>query len=156
LSTRFGDWAISKLSDESTNFFNAMPDTTADTAALHQLRIRAKALRYTIELVAPAFGPELRDEYYPLVEEVQERLGAVQDHVAAAAHLRAWAAGLEDSESHDTLRELAAEQDKRLDEVLGEFRAWWTAERADTLRRGLMSPHQAVAATPLRQAAGQT
>ena len=70
---------------------NAMPDESADAAALHAFRIRAKAVRYTIELVAPGIRTGTSQEVYPIVEELQERLGKVQDHVTARQHIRKWA-----------------------------------------------------------------
>ena len=135
---RFGGWAAERLAEAAAEFFSALPDEGADTAALHQFRIRAKALRYTIELVAPAFGAELRNEYYPVVEELQVRLGKIQDHVTAAARLREWATDVEDRALPDALRELAVEESAHLDDELREFRAWWTGERAEELRRGLV------------------
>jgi CHAD domain-containing protein len=136
-SAGFGEWAAERLAEAAGEFFAALPDESADLAALHQFRIRGKALRYTIELVAPAFGAELRNEHYPVVEELQERLGKIQDHVTAAARLREWADEVDDCALQEVLRELAVEESSRLDDELREFRAWWTAERAEALRRGL-------------------
>ena len=73
------------------SFFESIPGDTSDMAALHQFRIRAKSLRYAMELLAAAFGPELREVHYPVVEEVQERLGRINDHVAARDRFRNWA-----------------------------------------------------------------
>jgi CHAD domain-containing protein len=156
-SVHFGDWAAEQLAKAAREFFAALPDESADMAALHQFRIRSKALRYTMELAAPAFGPELREEHYPVVEELQERLGKVQDHVTAAAHLREWSEGTKDSALREVYQELAAEENTRLEEELRDFREWWTANRAETLRRGLMpETNDAATATPRRQAAAQT
>ncbi len=46
---------------------------------VHQLRITGKRLRYAIEIVAPCYGPELRETHYPHVEALQERLGELND-----------------------------------------------------------------------------
>ena len=86
----FGDWAAEQLAEMADEFFRFVPANGADTKVLHQFRIQTKAVRYAIELLAPAFGPELRDETYPIVEELQERLGKIQDCVAGAANLRKW------------------------------------------------------------------
>jgi CHAD domain-containing protein len=153
---RFGDWAAERLAEAAGEFFAAASGESADMAALHQFRIRGKALRYTIELVAPAFGPELRKEHYPVVEELQERLGRIQDYVTAAARLHDWAKEVDDGALQEVLRELAVEECARLDDELREFRAWWTAERAETLRRGLIPGPDGAAAKSLPQAAGQT
>ncbi|MBA2595905.1 MAG: CHAD domain-containing protein [Chloroflexia bacterium] len=47
--------------------------------ALHDLRIVAKRLRYTLELFRPQFGKR-GDQYIERVKAVQEALGAVHDH----------------------------------------------------------------------------
>jgi CHAD domain-containing protein len=153
---RFGEWSADRLAETAVEFFAALPDESADSAALHQFRIRAKALRYAIELVAPAFGAELRNNYYPVVEALQERLGKIQDHVTAAARLREWATDAENGELPDVLRELAVEENARLDDELREFWAWWTGARAEELRRGLMPEALSEATKPLPQAVGQT
>jgi CHAD domain-containing protein len=114
-----------------------MPADTSDTAALHQFRIRGKQLRYTIELVASAFPAQLRSEMYPVVEELQERLGKVQDHVAAIANLNEWADAADDSQLQNSLHELAEEEREGLIDALGDFRDWWSVERRENLRSGL-------------------
>ncbi len=50
---------------------------------LHQLRIRGKRLRYSMELFATCFAPPFREQLYPAVVEMQETLGLITDaHVA--------------------------------------------------------------------------
>ncbi|MEX0610759.1 MAG: CHAD domain-containing protein [Pirellulales bacterium] len=151
----FREWAAKQLTDVSACFFAALPNETADTTILHQFRIRTKALRYTIELVAPAFGPELRGEHYPVVEELQERLGKIQDYVTASDRLRNWADDASNAPVQELLRELAVEETVHLDEEVRELRGWWTAERVEALRRGLMPQSATEAATPTPQAAHQ-
>src|SRR5262249_4994228 len=89
-SPTLGKWAADQLANLSDEFLGAMPDETSDVVALHQFRISAKGLRYAIELVAPAFGPELKEDLYPIVEELQEKLGSVQDHVTAKQRFENW------------------------------------------------------------------
>ncbi len=155
-SISFRDWAVTRFAEAAKPFFAALPDEAADTAGLHQFRIRAKALRYTIELVAPAYGPKLRNEIYPVVEELQERLGKVQDHVAAGGRMRKWADETPDTALRDLLRELLAGEALRMEESLREFRAWWTAERVERLRQGLTPQEVGTESTPLPQVADQT
>lgn len=45
---------------------------------LHNMRIAAKRLRYTMELFAPCFGPAFAAAQ-KTVEEIQERIGAIHD-----------------------------------------------------------------------------
>jgi CHAD domain-containing protein len=134
---RFSDWAVSRLNATVARFFDALPSDSSDTAALHRFRIRGKQLRYTIELLASAFGPELRNEHYPVVEELQERLGMVQDHVTAIAYLREWADDSANAEHRILLGDLAEDERERLIDAVGDFQSWWTEERTEALRTGL-------------------
>jgi CHAD domain-containing protein len=133
----FREWAAARLADSVKTFFDGLPGDAADTAALHQFRIRGKQLRYTIELVVAAFGPELRNEYYLVVEELQERLGDIQDRVTAIARLCEWANVGGSSETQVLLRELAEEERENLIDAVGDFQSWWTVERAEALLSGL-------------------
>jgi CHAD domain-containing protein len=125
----FRDWAAVQFAKVADDFVAAMPNESSDTVALHQFRIRGKALRYAIELVSPAFGPELRKELYPVVEKLQERLGRVQDHVAAIERCNHWAAEACGESMQETLRELSAAEERGLADSMREFRSWWTEER---------------------------
>ena len=87
----FRDWAAEQLAERRRRILRRDADGIVDTAELHQFRIRAKALRYAIELVAAAFDPELRKKLYPLVEELQERLGRFRITSTAAERCRNWA-----------------------------------------------------------------
>ena len=119
--SHFAIGPLSKLAKVAGQFVVAMPNESSSTAELHQFRIRAKALRYAIELVAPAFEPELRKELYPLVEELQERLGRIQDHVTAAERCHNWAANTRDEALQETLRELAEAENRGLIDAVREF-----------------------------------
>jgi CHAD domain-containing protein len=149
----FGDWAADQLAKVAGQFVVAMPTESSSTAALHQFRIRAKALRYAIELVAPAFEPELRKKLYPLVEELQERLGRIQDHVTAAERCHNWAANTGDGALQETLRELAEAENRGLLDGVRDFFAWWTDERVEQVHN-LLKPQ--TRSTPYPQAAHQT
>lgn len=55
---------------------------------LHQVRIACKELRYAAEIFFPVLSPELRDRYYPPLENVQELLGEIHDAAVASEVLR--------------------------------------------------------------------
>jgi CHAD domain-containing protein len=133
----FGNWAKRQLADASQRFLAAIPDEHAEMAALHQFRIRAKALRYSIELLASAFGSALRQVHYRNVEELQERLGRINDHVTASDRLRDWATKTEDAELQDLLCQFAEEEVVQLTTELGAWHEWWTGDRIEELRQGL-------------------
>jgi CHAD domain-containing protein len=124
---RFEDWARRNLRPLVEQFFAALPEENASAAAWHRFRIRGKKLRYAMELLAGAFPPGFRDELYPVVSEVQDRLGALNDLETAQAHLRDEAA---------ELTELAAEQRAQIGRLREEFRDWFSPQRQVELRAG--------------------
>lgn len=133
----FRAWAREELGMKAETFFAGVPNSEADTATLHQFRIRTKALRYTIELVSSTFDKSLRTEAYPLVEELQERLGEINDAASASASIRQWSDEVEKGECQQQLRGFADQEAVRIDERLREFRAWWTAERVGQLKNAM-------------------
>lgn len=86
----FGPWASKRLTSQFGDFFKSWPKSVDDLDSLHQFRIKSKALRYTIELVAHACPPELKDQVYPRVEQLQETLGNINDHRVALGKLDRW------------------------------------------------------------------
>jgi CHAD domain-containing protein len=143
----FGKWVTAKLAKLNEAFLAAMPDETSDARALHQFRIRAKALRYAIELVAPAFGPELKEDLYPIVEDLQEKLGRVQDHVTAKQLFETWTTENPGEERRTMLCELAEAEARRIEQETEEFHNWWRDERAERVRAILASATSHLAAT---------
>jgi CHAD domain-containing protein len=133
----FRTWAVQQLSSQAEQFLSSMPDEHADLAALHQFRISAKSLRYSIELLAPGLAPEVRAVHYPTIEELQERLGRINDHVTARDRLRRWAADEEDTDAKNSLCEFANQEMANLTTAIGSWREWWTPERIEQLRQGL-------------------
>lgn len=156
LAPSFRGWAAEQLATSSNAFFSGIPRDPADTAALHEFRIRGKQLRYTIELVASAFDRSLRSKLYPIVEELQERLGKVQDHAAAIAHLCDWADDAGNREHKNLLREIAEEEREHLIDTVNDFRRWWTDDRIASLRSGLNQLVGEDSTESHRQAAHQT
>jgi CHAD domain-containing protein len=136
-STVFHEWAPRQLHETSAEFFAAMPHDTADIAAMHRFRIRGKALRYAIELLAPGLDPIIRNEHYPIVEELQERLGAMNDRMVARDHLIDWLRDAADTDERVLLCELACHEIRQARQAVTAFREWWTPSQKDRLRTGL-------------------
>lgn len=63
---------------EVMDFAPAIVDP-ANVTELHDMRIAAKRLRYTLEVFAPALPPEQIKSVLALVANLQERLGAIHD-----------------------------------------------------------------------------
>jgi CHAD domain-containing protein len=140
---RLCDWAPQQLTKFRTELIDLMPDGSGDIAALHEFRIRGKALRYAIELLAPVFDPQLRDEIYPAVEELQERLGKIIDHIAAVRLLAEWEAHKAEQTAQGGANTL--DKEKALErEDLQAFREWWTPERATWLEQSLAAHSESV------------
>lgn len=129
VSPQFGEWAPPQLGKFRDAFVELVPKGTEDVATLHEFRIRAKALRYAIELLAPAFGDELRKEVYPEVEKLQERLGNITDHIAAIRLFAEWEAY---SAEHPRLGPSLLEREKAAEvQDLRDFHEWWRDEGAN-------------------------
>ncbi|MGD9633680.1 MAG: CHAD domain-containing protein [Pirellulales bacterium] len=133
----FHNWAETQLAHATEGFFAALPNQSSDLSALHEFRIQGKHLRYTLELLSSAFPAELKEVHYPVVEELQEQLGRINDCVAADARLRRWRKKFDSHAEQETLDRLIAAKHAELDKSLAEYRGWWTVERAESLRQGL-------------------
>lgn len=135
--TSFHDWAPRRLHDAAAEFLAALPDESADTAALHQFRIAAKRLRYAIELLASGLEPSVREQHYPVVEELQERLGRINDRIVARNQLIEWVHDAEDVAMRDLLSDLACQENDKSKECIAKFREWWTPALVEQLKGGL-------------------
>jgi len=85
-------WARDRLSSRTESLLVVWPDESSDLESLHQFRIKAKALRYTIELFAGVFPTQLKDALYPRVEQIQDELGDINDHRVALQNIEQWQA----------------------------------------------------------------
>jgi CHAD domain-containing protein len=132
---RFADRARASLRPLVDAFFAACPAPGTGDAALHRFRIRGKELRYALELLAGAFPPAFREELYPVVAALQDRLGLVNDLATAQRPLAEWLSATGDpvivSHLHRKLAAIAEE----LVQARADFHRWWTPELRDGLRR---------------------
>lgn len=119
-------------------------DRSTELAQWHRMRIEAKRLRYAMELFAGAFDERFRNLCYPIVEELQERLGNVNDQAAAAARFAAWQVETESGAEREALIDMHLDTQAAVIEMQEAFLHWWTASQRDLLRRGL---EDALAAT---------
>lgn len=92
-------------------------DTSASAAELHQFRIAAKKLRYTIELFAPSFGPAAK-RWLESVAGLQSLLGRVNDFRTVRSMLQEIDGG----------RRLDAVLKKKQRRKTLEFQRLWTEE----------------------------
>jgi CHAD domain-containing protein len=122
---------------EATAGLAVVDSQTASLAELHQLRIAAKRLRYAIEIFHSAAAPELRGELYSQVEELQERLGAINDHSASQARLQMWLADLPADGLAAFVASLVVSEHTEALRLQREFLAWWTPERQKQVTDGI-------------------
>jgi CHAD domain-containing protein len=133
---RYADWAHERLRGLVEWFFRAVPGDCAGGEALHRFRIRCKALRYAMELLAAAFGASFRTTLYPAVEALQDRLGEINDLATATARLRRKVEKAGDPAEAGPWRHLLAEEEARFDEARRQFGQWCSAERLARLHEG--------------------
>jgi CHAD domain-containing protein len=134
-SARFGNWARQTLRPTVDAFFAALPADPDDELALHQFRIRGKKLRYAMESLAGAFPDPFRTTLYPVLEALQDRLGNINDLVAARTRLEKQIEGAQGRHGHSRKR-LLAQVEGQLIGARQEFAAWCTPELVGELRDG--------------------
>ena len=104
---------------------------------LHQLRIVGKRLRYSIELFHSVFPEALRQEIYPKLRQLQDRLGALNDHDMAQSQFQQLLATMPpDDEAAELAHHIVRQREETL-AVRREFLQWWTPEWARELHKSL-------------------
>jgi CHAD domain-containing protein len=123
-STRFGEWAPFRYEAIVARYREREASMPTDATSLHELRLAAKKLRYEIELLAAVLPSAVRDEAYPGLVEVQDRLGLVSDQATRVARLEALIAELDESHPRDALADVVATERQALEAARVEFLAW--------------------------------
>jgi CHAD domain-containing protein len=131
----FKDWAPDRLHVFLRDFFQAAAPDLRDFAQLHRFRIRSKALRYAMELVATTFPPEFKEELYPDIERLQMLLGDINDESNFLSSVGKRLANNVKLSDVDGLKHRMAQEQHALDDLEREFAGWWTAERREALKR---------------------
>lgn len=136
---RFGDWARGRLGPLVDEFFAAIPADATAVAALHGFRIRGKELRYALELLAAAFPPVLREQLYPVVETLQDRLGDINDAATAQTRLRRQIEKVDDITEAKHLQKLLVDEQARFERMHRGFVKWFAPPLQQQLRAGFDS-----------------
>lgn len=84
----FDQFCKMRLESLVTEFFEAEPANGWNRAEWHGFRLQGKALRYGLELLAPALPLSVRTDLHPLLGELQDRLGEINDLATADELLR--------------------------------------------------------------------
>ncbi|MHC2066619.1 CHAD domain-containing protein [Bremerella sp. T1] len=115
-------------------FFHFSQQLSQSPEALHQMRIEAKKTRYAMELVESGFPDSFRDELYPAFEEVQSKLGVINDHHTVVEKIRGWEAESTAKKFPGFLKQLSGHEQVQFDEKAEAFRIWWTDQRSQELK----------------------
>jgi CHAD domain-containing protein len=132
---RFDELARSKLSEMAVPYLEAAGGEMHEPEALHAFRIQGKQVRYAMEIFAGAFDTEFRQDLYPLVAMLQDRLGTINDHATAEALLTSYREQAASSALREALQAGIDDERRALAEARQDFLAWWAPWRRDDLRR---------------------
>jgi CHAD domain-containing protein len=136
---RFDQWATDRIRQEIDQFFATAAADLSDVDALHKFRIAGKQLRYAMELLASAFPDAFRRDVYPQIQDLQDRLGQINDHATAQVRLQHWIEQSSDAEEAAYLRDVLAQEQQSLEGSRRDFFAWWDRPRETQLREAFAS-----------------
>ena len=132
---RFGSHACDILKPVLKRFFKAAEGDITNADALHQIRIQAKKLRYTMEIVASAFCPKFGDGLYLEFTSFQDLTGAIRDHAMSMDTYSAWLAKADDSEERTFLAEELRSESLAFEALNKSFAEMWTKDRLAKLKK---------------------
>lgn len=136
---RIAPWARARLDRSTNRFLTATVPDPDDLAALHELRLRTKKLRYEVEILAGALPPRVRAEAYPILTGLQDRLGEINDGAVLRERLQGISGSGREGMQQGVLDTLLCEADALLERARADFAAWWTPGRVEQLRLALRS-----------------
>jgi CHAD domain-containing protein len=116
-------------------FLKASDADLTDDEALHNLRIRTKKLRYTMEMVAVAFKPSFRKKLYPRISRLQDIMGIVHDHAMGRAFFHDWSLRVQDAAEKAFLEGLVLAEARAHRDVRHAFLALWRRKSVAEVRR---------------------
>jgi CHAD domain-containing protein len=119
----------------ATPYLAAGESELVDAEALHAFRIQGKQVRYAMEVFAGAFDDTFRQDLYPLVASLLDRLGAINDHVTARTYFAHWHGETDSCALRHALASGMAQETRAFEASKAEFLDWWTPERRNDLRR---------------------
>jgi CHAD domain-containing protein len=131
----FGPWCREQLGTLYEAFFQLAEVDLSRDAALHQLRLAGKRLRYGLELSPAAFPAATHRRLYDELSGLQDRLGAVCDAIVAVGRLKEWLVPMKDQAVAKQLRSALRREQQVLTRRKAEFARWWTIRRRQQMRR---------------------
>ncbi len=126
----FSSWVKPILWNQAVEFFDRQPTKGCCLRELHRFRIAGKKLRYSIELLTPAFPVGTLEAVSMELTELQKLLGEINDRVDSISRLRRMTAkGLA------VTAQLLSDEIESLELLEQRFSDWWTPATADNLRQ---------------------
>ena len=132
---RFGQQAARYLEPVVAKFFQMAASELGTDESLHALRIRAKKVRYTMEIVAVAFDSTFREKLYPQMTVLQDLLGTVNDHATALTLFGDWLSKSQVVAERAFLEGLVLAEERATADLRTAFLATWTPNAVSRLKR---------------------
>ena len=136
-SLTFAEWGRPEFSRIVESAFHFWPENSDDTDALHELRIQLKRLRYATELLGCILPKSPKKHAYPLLRDVQESLGTINDHQVATKKLERWIRNSDSADESQQLEELYKVEQVKLDEAIRDFDKNWNRASKARFQRAL-------------------
>jgi CHAD domain-containing protein len=131
----FGRQARNYLKSALVKFYKASEADLSDDEAFHNLRIRTKKLRYTMEIVEATFKPCFRKKLYGRISTLQDVMGMVNDHATAKTFFSDWCVKTEDLHEKAFFRGILLAEMKAHQDLRQAFDTIWTPRTVKKLRR---------------------
>jgi CHAD domain-containing protein len=131
----FGFWCRHQIAPLGERLLALAALNLTPDRRLHEFRLAAKRLRYALELAGPAISPRPQQSLYEELSVLQDRLGEVCDHLAAASRLRGWLEESKRAVDERKLSELLTEEERSLTTCRRQFLRWWSPARCARLKQ---------------------
>lgn len=134
---RFGKFASRKLTSAVNGFFDAIPADSRDQTALHRFRIAGKQLRYTLELLIAVVPERFRTEACPAIQELQDRLGRINDSATSLKWLKDQHDRADGDERAAAWKRLIDRERAKMEDDGHQFQLWFSSQVEDQLKNAL-------------------
>ncbi|NND98498.1 MAG: CHAD domain-containing protein [Pirellulaceae bacterium] len=120
------------------NFLRRSHEPTDSLKSLHRLRVKAKGVRYVLELVDIADIQPQRKDALEVLGEIQKQLGTVNDHEVARRFFKLCRKRTSDAKDRKTLKGLIQRERRKRDDAIADFRKWWCPAALESFRAVLV------------------
>jgi CHAD domain-containing protein len=133
-SKRLAEWLNTFWPDLVESYCITAETSSFELKRLHRFRILTKKIRYTLEILRPNLPRQDFSDAYGMLEQLQDRLGQLCDHVVARDTFRKWKEKHIGAISRRYLAQLHLNEAEVIRQQVEEFRAWWTQQRQSEMR----------------------